>query len=187
MKEQADRDTAILPPTRFFYIGAAYAWHYIWGTGPCSSLTCAISSLCSMLLLGPRRAFRVAARRRHDRALRHRLMAVAPTQIHMSQHALIDGVFAFWATFRSGCFGKICNDPTEWPWLGRLTGSALAVMVLTKENAMFAYLQSWRSWPRITGCDLDSSRSSCWFATLVGPFLGLVFLVMLSRWPRHDD
>ena len=26
------------------------------------------------------------------------LMACAPTQIHMSQHALVDGFFTFWAT-----------------------------------------------------------------------------------------
>jgi len=46
-------------------------------------------------LAGPVRALGVFA-----------LMSCAPTQIHMAQHALIDGFFAFWATLCSGSFGK---------------------------------------------------------------------------------
>ena len=86
--------SAILPPTRFLYIFTAYLWHQIWGTDAISSLK-AVASLFSMLLLivstvfawrlaGARVALCIAA-----------LMSCAPTQIHMSQHALIDGFFAF--------------------------------------------------------------------------------------------
>ena len=138
VKEQAERDTAILPPTRFFYIGAAYAWHLLWGTGPLKSL-CAISSLCSMLLLGLSARF---AWRLGGGAIAlcvTALMAVAPTQIHMSQHALIDGVFAFWATLSLWLLWENLQRPNRWPWLVAY-GFALAAMVLTKENAMFAYL-----------------------------------------------
>ena len=38
------------------------------------------------------------------------LMACAPTQIHMSQHALIDGFFTFWALLVFGFFGKTCGS-----------------------------------------------------------------------------
>ncbi len=93
---QSARPGAILPPTRFLYIFSAYVWHSLFGSEALNALH-DVSSLFSMLLLGlaavaayrlggPLQALLVAA-----------LMACAPTQIHMGQHALIDGVFAFWA------------------------------------------------------------------------------------------
>jgi hypothetical protein len=175
LQEQKSMSMAILPPTRFFYIGAAYTWHLMWDTGPRTSLN-AISSLCSMLLLllsalfawrlgGAAMALGVAA-----------LMACAPTQIHMSQHALIDGVFAFWATLSLWLLWENLQRPNRWPWLAAYAG-ALAVMVLTKENAMFAYLgilvltaaNHWLRFGRLT--------SSLCLVTVLGPLLGVVVLV----------
>lgn len=177
VEEQTALPSAILPPTRFFYIAAAYAWSHVWGTGPFTSLS-AISSLCSMLLLGlsalfawrlggPRMALGVAA-----------LMACAPTQLHMSQHALIDGVFAFWATLSLWLLWENLQRPNRWPWLAAF-GGALAVMVLTKENAMFAYIgilfllaaNRWLRFGRLT-------LSLC-LTTVLGPLLGVVILVAL--------
>ena len=40
------------------------------------------------------------------------LLACAPTQLHMAQHGLIDGVFAFSALTCCGSFGKICTGRT---------------------------------------------------------------------------
>ena len=177
LKEQADRDTAILPPTRFFYIGAAYAWHLLWGTGPLKSL-CAISSLCSMLLLGLSARF---AWRLGGGAIAlcvTALMAVAPTQIHMSQHALIDGVFAFWATLSLWLLWENLQRPNRWPWLVAY-GFALAAMVLTKENAMFAYLAILAVLAANHWLRFGQFTSNLALATLLGPFLGVVVLVIL--------
>jgi dolichyl-phosphate-mannose-protein mannosyltransferase len=177
IKEQTDLDSAILPPTRFFYIGAAYAWHLVWGTGPLKSLS-AISSLCSILLLALSARF---AWRLGGGAIAlyvTALMAFAPTQVHMSQHALIDGVFAFWATLSLWLLWENLQRPNRWPWLAAY-GGALAVMVLTKENAMFAYFgiltllaaNHWLRFGRLT-------LSLC-LATVLGPLLGVVILVTL--------
>jgi len=177
LQKRGDLDSAILPPTRFFYIGAAYAWHLVWGTGPLKSLS-AISSLCSMLLLGLSALF---AWRLGGGAIAlcvTALMAFAPTQIHMSQHALIDGVFAFWATLSLWLLWENLLRPNRWGWLVAY-GGALAVMVLTKENAMFAYLailallaaNHWLRFGRLT--------TSLCLVTVLGPLLGVVILVTL--------
>jgi 4-amino-4-deoxy-L-arabinose transferase-like glycosyltransferase len=67
------------------------------------------------------------------------LMACAPTQIHMSQHALIDGFFAFWATLCVWLLWENLRRPGDLRWLFGL-GAALALLVITKENAMFVYI-----------------------------------------------
>jgi hypothetical protein len=72
--------------------------------------------------------------------------------------------------------------PNRWPWLCGY-GVALAVMVLTKENAMFAYVgilgllvaNYWLRFGRLT-------LSLC-LATVLGPFLGVVVLVILCGGP----
>ena len=181
VQEQTHLAAAILPPTRFFYIGAAYVWHLIWGTGPLKSLS-AISSLFSMLLLGLSARF---AWRLGGGAIAlcvTALMAFAPTQIHMSQHALIDGVFAFWATLSLWLLWENLQRPNRWPWL-TVYGGALAVMVLTKENAMFAYVailallaaSHWLRFGRLT-------LSLC-LATLLGPLLGVGVLITVCGGP----
>ena len=177
VQEQTKLESAILPPTRVFYIVAAYAWHLVWGTGPLKSLS-AISSLCSMLLLvlSARFAWRLGGGA--VALCVTALMACAPTQIHMSQHALIDGVFAFWATLSLWLLWENLQRPNRWPWL-MAYGAALAVTVLTKENAMFAYLgllavlaaNHWLRFGRLT------TRLA--LVTVLGPLLGVIILVIL--------
>ena len=97
---------SILPPLRFLYIFAAYLWHQIFGTDALASLyavasffsvlTLLLSTVFAWRLKGPSCALAIAA-----------LMSVAPTQIHMSQHALVDGFFTFWALL-SGMPWDIC-------------------------------------------------------------------------------
>ena len=87
---------SVLPPVRFLYIFAAYLWHAIFGTEALAALynVAALFSILTLILAtvfawrlkGPGWALGIAA-----------LIAFAPTQIHMSQHALVDGFFAFWA------------------------------------------------------------------------------------------
>ncbi|MDQ2868069.1 MAG: phospholipid carrier-dependent glycosyltransferase [Verrucomicrobiota bacterium] len=168
---------ALLPPTRFLYIFSAYAWHSVSGADAITSLL-AISSLFSVLLLflatvfswrlgGGNVALGVAA-----------LMACSPMQIHMGQHALIDGFFAFWAT----CCLWLLWENLRRPGNRRLLVLyvlALASIVVTKENAMFTYigllvvlaLNYWVGFGKVTrelvGC------------TVLGPLLGLVILIFL--------
>ena len=174
---QARLPGAILPPTRFVYVFSGYLCRLLFQTDSLTSLYVA-SSLFSMLLLllsalfawrlgGSVMGMSVAA-----------LMAFAPTQIHMSQHALIDGVFAFWATLSLWLLWENLRHPNQVRWL-LAYGAALAGMVLTKENAMFAYIgllsllgaNHWFRFGTVT-------RALLGF-TILGPLVGVVTLVFL--------
>src|SRR4051794_9893306 len=177
VETQTKLPAVILPPTRFLYIFSAYLWHQVTGADALLSLH-RISCLFSILLMfaagaftwrlaGPVWALGVLA-----------LMSCAPTQIHMAQHALIDGFFAFWATLCLWLLWEnLCrpNDPVRLS----LFGASLALMVLTKENAFFAYIgllallgaNRWLRFGTITRPLL--------LVAVAGPLLGLVTLIFL--------
>jgi 4-amino-4-deoxy-L-arabinose transferase-like glycosyltransferase len=177
VERQQKLPTVILPPTRFLYIFSAYAWHQVTGADALLSLH-RISCLCSILLLfaaggfawrlaGPAWALGVFA-----------LMSCAPTQIHMAQHALIDGFFAFWATLCLWLLWENLRRPNDLLRLS-LFAASLALMVLTKENAVFAYvgllallaLNRWLRFGMVT--------KSLLLVTVAGPLAGLVTLIFL--------
>ncbi|HZE58063.1 MAG TPA: glycosyltransferase family 39 protein [Chthoniobacterales bacterium] len=169
--------TVILPPTRFLYIFSGYLWHRITGADALLSLH-RVSCLFSILLMfaagafawhlaGPVRALGVFA-----------LMSCAPTQIHMAQHALIDGFFAFWATLCLWLLWENLKRPND-PLRLSLFGASLALMVLTKENAVFAYvgllaLLATNRWLRF-----GTTTRPLLLVTVAGPLVGLVTLIFL--------
>jgi 4-amino-4-deoxy-L-arabinose transferase-like glycosyltransferase len=169
---------SIVPPLRFLYIFAAYLWHQIFGTEALASLY-AVASFFSVLTLllstafawrlkGPGYALAIAA-----------LMSVAPTQIHMSQHALVDGFFTFWALLSLWMLWENLRAPRHWVFL-TLYSLALCLMVLTKENAFFVFvaltavivLNRWLQFGTVT--------KELLLCTVAGPLLGFVVLVFLA-------
>ncbi|MEN3370367.1 MAG: hypothetical protein V7609_2510 [Verrucomicrobiota bacterium] len=177
VERQQKLPAAILPPTRFLYIFSAYVWHSATGADPLVSLH-RVSCLFSILLLfaagafawrlaGPFWALGVFA-----------LMSCAPTQIHMAQHALIDGFFAFWATMCLWFLWENLRRPNDALRLS-IFGASLALMVMTKENALFAYLgllaligmNRWFHFGTIT--------RNLLLVTIAGPLAGLVALIFL--------
>jgi len=174
---QSRLPSAILPPTRFLYIFAAYLWHQCFGSEALASLH-AISIVFSILLLLLSTLF---AWRLGGRAIAlgvAALMACAPTQIHMSQHALIDGFFAFWALLCLWLLWENLRHPDNPRWLIPYA-FALALLVLTKENAFFAFfalvvLLAANHWLRF-----GSITRTLLAMTLVGPLIGVAILVNL--------
>lgn len=177
VQDQQKLATVVLPPTRFLYIFAGYIWHQVTGANDRISLR-AVSCLFSILLLfaaggfawrlaGPAWALGVFA-----------LMSCAPTQIHMAQHGLIDGFFAFWATLCLWLLWENLKQPND-PLRLALFGVCLALMVLTKENAFFAYagllvLLAVNKWLRF-----GTVTRTLLLVTIAGPLLGVVVLVSL--------
>ena len=177
VETQQKLPAVVLPPTRFLYIFSAYLWHQVTGADALLSLH-RVSCLFSVLLFiaagafawrlaGPVWALGVFA-----------LMSCAPTQIHMAQHALIDGFFAFWATLCLWLLWENLRRPND-PLRLSLFGITLALMVLTKENAFFAYvgllaLLGANHWLR-----LGTITRSLLLVTIAGPLLGLVTLIFL--------
>ncbi len=129
---------AILPPTRVFYIIGGYAYHHLFGLEPLRALrmlSCQFSVLT--LFVSALAVWRMTGQRALTIAVTA-LMACAATEIHLAQHSLIDGVFGFWALLVVWLMWENLRHPGKWSWSIAL-GSALAVMVVTKENAFFVF------------------------------------------------
>jgi 4-amino-4-deoxy-L-arabinose transferase-like glycosyltransferase len=168
----------ILPPVRFLYIFSGYIWHSCFGTEALASLN-AVSSLFTILtlVLSGIFAYRLAGRAAAIAVTA--LMAFAPTQIHMSQHALIDGFFTFWAVLSLWLLWENLRAPRDWRWLGAYA-CALALLVLTKENSFFVWVallavmvaNRWLQFGKVT--------RELFVATVIGPIFGVVVLILLA-------
>lgn len=169
---------SILPPLRFLFIFFAYAWHQIFGTEALASLhavasffsvlTLLLSTLFAWRLKGPGWALAVAA-----------LMSFAPTQIHMSQHALVDGFFTFWALLCLWLLWENLRAPRHALFLVAYT-LAIGLMVVTKENSFFVFvalvaviiLNRWLQFGVVT--------RELLLCCIAGPLMGFVVLVFLA-------
>jgi len=169
---------SILPPLRFLYIFAGYLWHQLFGTEALAALR-DIASFFSVLTLFLSTAFAWRLKGKTWALSIAALMSVAPTQIHMSQHALVDGFFTFWALGSLFLLWENLRKPANWLRLTLYT-FALCCLVLTKENAFFVYIallviivcNRWLSFGVV-------SRELL-LCTIAGPLLGLVTLVFLA-------
>jgi 4-amino-4-deoxy-L-arabinose transferase-like glycosyltransferase len=169
---------SILPPLRFLYIFVAYLWHLAFGTEALKALhqvACCFGVLTFLLatafawrLKGRAFALGIAA-----------LMACAPTQLHVAQHALVDGFFTFWALLALWLLWENMQFPRSWPLqVGYLL--SLSLLVLTKENSFFVWsalivligVNRWLAFGKV-------SRELV-LATFIGPLLGVVILVFLA-------
>jgi hypothetical protein len=122
-------ERSVLPPLRFLYIFSGYVWHEVFGSEPLDALkdVAAFFNILALLasagfawrLKGPLWALGISA-----------LMAVAPTQVHMSQHALIDGFFSFWALLCLWLLWENLQSPGNWYLLVAYT-CVLSLLVLT--------------------------------------------------------
>ena len=139
VERQQKLPAAILPPTRFLYIftglslASGHGRRSARRAPPCflpvqHSPAFSPPARSPGAWAGPGIALAVLA-----------LMACAPMQLHMSQHALIDGFFAFWATLSLWFLWENLRQPNNARWLILYTAN-LAFMVITKENALFAYV-----------------------------------------------
>ena len=168
---------ANLPPTRFSYIFSAYLWHLGTGAEALRALH-AVSCLFSILLffLAGIVAWRLGG---SGLALGvFALMSCAPTQIHMSQHALIDGFFAFWATLSFWLLWENLRRPNDLRWLVAYTAS-LTLLVVTKENAMFVYTGLLALFLANRWLHFGQTTRVLLGVTVVGPLAGIAILVAL--------
>ena len=177
LEVQQRMPAAILPPTRFVYIYAGYLWTQVTGTDALTALH-NVSCLFSILtmLLAAVFATRLGGWKIGLGVLA--LMSCAPTQIHMAQHALIDGVFAFWATLSLWLLWENLRRPNHPGWLAAYTLS-LTLLVLTKENAMFAYVGLVALIVANRWLQIGTVTRALLGFTLIGPLLGVVTLVFL--------
>src|SRR5437588_1772952 len=169
---------SILPPLRFLYIFTAYLWHSIFGAEALdalyqvaaffSMLTLALATFFVWRVRGPTWAIAIAA-----------FMGFAPTQLHMSQHALLDGFFTFWATLVIWLFWENLQAPRDWRWLGAYI-VALGLLVLTKENSFFVWVALVALLVTNRWLKFGTVTRELVIATFLGPLLGIVVLIFLA-------
>jgi len=195
LEDQRDpKSITKLPPTRFLYIYTSYLWkRTAFGDAPpanprapgfarrdpvlislrhvgClfSCLTLIASGLCAWRMLGLRALPPVLA-----------LMSCAPVQIHFAQHALIDGVFTFWATMCLWLLWENLRHPNDARRLA-VYGLCLGLMVITKENSFFVFL----GLAGLIGVNrlakFGTVTSKLLLVSIVGPLAGVTLLVALA-------
>jgi 4-amino-4-deoxy-L-arabinose transferase-like glycosyltransferase len=169
---------AILPPLRFLYIFAAYVWHSVFGCEALEALRY-VSAFFSVLTLGLAMLFTAQLRGSIWALGIGALMAFAPTQIHMSQHALIDGVFAFWALLSLWLLWENLRAAHDWKWLVAYA-VALALLVITKENSFFVGVALLVLLLANRFLQFGTVTRELLLVTIAGPLLGLVILVFLA-------
>ncbi len=178
MEVQRPLTGSILPPMRFLYIFSAYLWHLLFGSEPLvalknvaaffSVLTLVLAGVFAWRMKGATCALAVTA-----------LMAFAPTQIHMSQHALVDGFFTFWALFCLWTLWENLRSPRRWGWLVAYMLS-LTCLVLTKENAFFVFVGVLATITVNRWLQFGTVTKELLLATFLGPLLGVVTLIILA-------
>jgi hypothetical protein len=178
IEKQVRLPDAILPPVRFLYVFSGYLWHSLFHTESLASLrnvasffnilTLTLAAFLAWRMYGPVWSVALTA-----------LVAVAPTQIHMSQHALVDGFFAFWALLTLWMLWENLRSPGQWRWLAGYTVS-LTLLVLTKESSFFVWIaivvvlatNRWLQYGRVC--------PELLIATILGPIFGIIALIILA-------
>ncbi len=185
---------AKLPPTRFLYVLTAWTWKRIaFGNAPplvprtpgFAAHDPALVSLhrvsCLFSILGVAAAGFAAWRMFGARSMLGVLALVgfSPIAIHMGQHALIDGFFAFWATMCVWLLWENLRNPNDARWLVALAVCG-AAMVLTKENSFFVAVALGALVLTNRWTQIGTVTPKLVAAGIGGPALGAVTLVLLA-------
>ena len=169
---------SILSPLRFLYIFSGYVWHLSFGTDAIYALK-EVASFFSILTLLVSVVFAWRAKGREWALAIGALMSVAPTQLHMSQHALVDGFFTFWALLTLWLFWENLQRPNDWRWLASYV-LTLALLVLTKENSFFVWIALVALLIANRWLQFGIATRELIAATVIGPLLGGVVLIFLG-------
>lgn len=135
VENQYQRPDAIVPATRIGFLLPAHLIRRALHCDPFEALR-TVSCIASILMLGLCALFAYRVGGAIPMLGMTALVATAPLQIYLSQRALIDGYFAFWAVAALWLAWENLQRPKHWGWLSAYAFS-LAVLVLTKENAAF--------------------------------------------------
>ena len=169
---------SVLPPMRFLYIFAGYVWHSLFGTEALAALH-DVASVFGIFTLGLATFFAWRLKGLGFACMIAALAAFAPTQLHMSQHALVDGFFAFWALLTLWLFWENLRAPRDWRWASAYV-AALALLVMTKENSFFVWIALVALLVANRWLGFGTVTRELVIATVLGPLLGVVGLIFLA-------
>lgn len=204
--QASEKTECELPPTRFLYIYTSWIWKRVqFGDAPplrpaeiqpaelpphrsmdsdhrdpaLASLH-RVSCMFTILLMiaGGLAAWRMAGPEAGLGVLA--LMAFSPMQIHFSQHALIDGFFAFWALMCLWTTWECMKAPASKGWL-IAHGIFLAILPLAKlENAFFVCCGIGAIIVTNRWLKIGITTPKFLLVSFVAPLLGIVMLMSLA-------
>jgi Dolichyl-phosphate-mannose-protein mannosyltransferase len=186
--------TAKLPPTRFLYVFCGYLVRQIAyrnaapldrvspSTLPSDPVhralkTVSVAASILMMIVAGAAAWRLLGYRIGLVALA--LTAASPVQIHLSQHAFVDGFLAMWATLCLWLLWENLRAPNHTGWLAAY-GVSLMCMVLTKENAFFVFLGLGGLVALNRCARFGVVTPRLWLVMVLGPIFGLAALMTLA-------
>ena len=174
VENQYQRPDAVVPATRIGFLLPAHLCREVLHCGPFEALR-TVSCVAGILLLGLCALFAFRVGGVIPMLGMTALIATAPLQIYLSQRALIDSYFAFWAVAALWLAWENLQRPRHWGWLSAY-GLALAVLVLTKENAAFVVLALIGVLFLNRFLRLGTVTPQLLTATVLGPTLAVLFL-----------
>jgi|GEM_PF-401748 len=208
--QQPEETMCELPPTRFLYIYISWIWKNVRsgdmppiptselnkssgtddyskdgtrrdpGLAALNDVSCTFSVL--LMVAGGLFAWRMLGRAAGLGVLA--LMACDPLQLHLSQHAMIDGFFAFWALMCLWTTWECLRAPRSIGWLSAHI-VCLALMVMTKENAFFAYCAIAVVIVANRWLKFGTATPRFLIASVAGPALGVLALVLMAGGPGN--
>lgn len=207
--QASDKTECELPPTRFLYIYTSWIWKRVqFGDAPPlppaemrvsptsddrsgdadhrdPALTSLhrVACLFTILLMiaGGLAAWRMAGYGAGLGVLA--LMAFSPVQIHFSQHALIDGFFAFFALMCVWTTWECLRNPESKRWLA-VHGIFLGLMVLAKlENAFFVCCGLGAVIVANRWLKFGTATPRFILMSVCAPLLGILLLMILAGGP----
>lgn len=178
VERQERLQRSILSPLRFLYIFCGYIWHRSLAVDPLTALK-NVASFFSMLTLLLSMNFVRRVKNVSWAVGVGALMAVAPTQLHMSQHALVDGFFTFWALLCLWLLWENLQNPKNWQWLAAYV-VALSLLVVTKENSFFVWLAIVVLLIANRWLQFGNVSRELIIGTVLGPLIGAVILILLA-------
>ncbi|MEK0450007.1 MAG: hypothetical protein RL088_2275 [Verrucomicrobiota bacterium] len=204
--QASDKTECELPPTRFLYIYTSWLWKRVqFGDAP--PLTPAelqprtlpadrandpdhrdpalaslhrVACMFTILLMiaGGLAAWRMAGPEVGLGVLA--LMAFSPMQLHFSQHALIDGFFAFWALMCVWTTWECMKNPASKAWL-IAHGIFLALLPLAKlENAFFVCCGIGAIIVANRWLKIGNTTPKFLLVSFFAPLLGILLLISLA-------
>ncbi len=189
VENQYARPVAVVPATRIGFLLPAYFARQLFHCGTFQALQFT-SSIGSILSLGLVALFAYRAGGRAVMLGVTTLFATAPLQISLSQRALIDGYFAFWAIAAVWLAWENLQRPKHWGWLSAYAAT-LAMLVLTKENAAFVVFAIFGTLVLSRWLGYGKPTVHLFAATVVGPVVAVLFLAWmvggLLEWVRFYE
>lgn len=186
VERQYQRRDALVPPTRLGFLIPAYFCGEVFHLGGFRALrvmacTAGILMLALCAFFGHRLGGNGAM------IGLTALVATSPLQIYLSQRALIDGYFAFWAVTVLWLAWENLQRPRHWGWLTAYT-LCLTMLVLTKENGAFVVFALFGVLLLNRFLRVGTATPHLFVATIVGPAIAILVLAAmiggLGEWVR---